>query len=86
MDRPASRADHGSSRLRTYRGTRPSSRRYTSLWMRTSVPFLLFRFGLQGCQKAKKIDGPVARTSFYVRASGYNYENGTKVSVAYLML
>lgn len=49
-------------------------------------PPLLFRIGLQGCLKTKKINVLVARTSFYVRASGYTFENGTKVSVAYFML
>jgi len=47
---------------------------------------LLFRFGLQGCLKTKKINVLVARTSFYVRASGYTFENGTSASVAYFML
>lgn len=50
------------------------------------MPFLLFRFGLQGCQKAKKINVFVALASFNVRASGYTFENGTEVSVTYLML
>lgn len=54
--------------------------------MRTSAPSPLFRFGLQGCQKAKKINVLVARTLFYVRASDYTFKNGTKVSVTYLML
>ena len=86
MDRPARRVDHGCNRLRSYRDTLPSARRYELLWMRASVPPLLFRFGLQGCLKTKKINVLVARTSFYVRASGYTFENGTKVSVAYFML
>lgn len=42
--------------------------------MRTSAPSPLFRFGLQGCQKAKKINVLVACASFYVRASGYTFE------------
>lgn len=36
--------------------------------------FLLFLFGLQGCQKAKKINVLVARASSNVRASGYTFE------------
>lgn len=74
MDRPARRVDHGSSLLRSYRGARPSGCRYEPLWVRASVPSLLFRFGSQGCQKDKKINAVVARASFYVRASGYTFE------------
>lgn len=65
MKRSARRVDHGSSRLRSYGGACPSGRRYKLLWMRTSAPSPLFRFGLQGCQKAKKINVLVARTLFY---------------------
>lgn len=86
MNRPARRVDHGSSRLRSYGVACPSGRRYELLWMRTSAPSPPFRFGLQGCQKAKKINVLVARTLFYVRASDYTLKNGTKVSVTYLML
>lgn len=86
MKRSARRVDHGSSRLRSYGGACPSGRRYELHWMRTSAPSPLFRFGLQGCQKAKKINVLVARTLFYVRASDYTFKNGTKVSVTYLML
>ena len=50
------------------------------------MPPLIFCFGLKGCQKAEKINVLVACASFYVRASGYTPESGTKVSVAYLML
>lgn len=36
-DRPTRRVDNGSSRLCSYRGARPTGRRYTSFWVRTSV-------------------------------------------------
>lgn len=39
--------------------------------MWASVSSLVFRFGLQGRQEAKKINVLVVRASFYVRASGY---------------
>lgn len=74
MDRPARRVDHGSSRLCSYRGTRPSGCRHEPLWVRAPVPSLLFLFGLQGRQKAKKINVLVARASSNVRASGYTFE------------
>lgn len=42
--------------------------------MWASVSSLLFRFGLQGRQEAKKINVLVVRASFNVRASGYIFE------------
>lgn len=58
---------------------------YASLGANFSAP-KLFRQGVKGDQKARWINGPAVCASFYVRTSAYTFENGTRASVAYLML